>query len=181
MKKLKQVTDQCVVALTWTLTDSVGQELDILSEPVEFLTGGNDLLAAIDRALVGKSKGDTIDLYLEPENAFGDYNEKLVFLESRDRFPPEIEEGMCFEGLPAGCNPEADPHTLFAITELYPEHVVLDGNHPLAGISLRLHATIHGIREASVDEVGRGSAGSGFFKLESLTDSAQRPNGITLH
>lgn len=182
MKELKKVIEQCVVALTWTLTDSVGQELDILNDPVEFLVGGDDLLEAIDHALLDKTSGDTIDLYLEPKHAFGDYNEKLVFLESRDRFPPEVEEGMCFEGLPEGCNPEADPHTLFTITELYPQHVVLDGNHPLAGISLKLHAKIHTIREATIDEIGRGSTGMGFFKLENLAgDSMQRPNGVTLH
>lgn len=181
MKKLEKITEQCVVALTWTLTDSVGQELDVLDDPVEFLVGGDDLLSAIDAALIGKAVGDTIDLYLQPEHAFGDYDEKLVFLESRDKFPDDIEEGMCFEGLPDGCNPEADPHTIYAITELYPEHVVLDGNHPLAGIAIKLHAKIHTIRDATINEVGMGTSGTGFFKVENLAGNSERPNGVTLH
>lgn len=181
MKTLEHVTDQCVVALTWTLADSLGQEIDVLDDPVEFLIGGDDLLEAIERGLIGKSVGDNVDLYLSPEHAFGDYDETLVFFESRDKFPEDIEEGMCFEGLPEGCNSEADPHLFYAITELYPDHVVLDGNHPLAGISIKLHAKIHAIREAQLEEVGRGSAGTGFFKMESLADNLERPDGATLH
>ena len=46
-----KITDQCVAALTWTLKDTLGETLDTLDEPVEFLIGGDDLLAKIDAAL----------------------------------------------------------------------------------------------------------------------------------
>ena len=160
-----EVTPQCVVALTWTLKDTLGEELDVLAEPVEFLVGGQDLLAKIEEALQGHEPGDRVDLHLEPEDAFGDYDEKLVFLEARSLFPEQLEEGMTFEGLPAGSNPEAPKDTLFTVTEIYPEHVVLDGNHPLAGIAIRLHLKVESVREATEDEVGRGTAGTGFFKV----------------
>ena len=39
-----KITPHCVVALTWTLKDTLGDVLDELDEPVEFLLGGNDLL-----------------------------------------------------------------------------------------------------------------------------------------
>jgi len=123
------VTPQCVVALTWTLKDTLGEELDVLSEPVEFLVGGQDLLAKIEEALQGHAAGDRLDLHLEPEDAFGDYDEQLVFLEPRKLFPEQLEEGMTFEGLPEGSNPEAPKDALYTVTEIYPEHVVLDGNH----------------------------------------------------
>ena len=159
------ITPQCVVALTWTLQDSLGETLDELTEPVEFLVGGEDLLARIEEALQGHGVGDRLDLHLEPEEAFGDYDEQLVFLEPRSLFPGELEEGMTFEGLPPGANEQAPKDLIYTVTEIYPEHVVLDGNHPLAGIAIRLHLEIAGVREANEEEIGAGSAGTGFFRV----------------
>ena len=176
--KIKQ---QCVVALTWTLTDTLGEELDVLAEPVEFLVGGDDLFESIENALQGHQVGARIDLQIEPEQGFGDYKDQLVFLESRELFPKELEEGMTIEGasLPAGCSPDAPKDVLYTVTEIYPEHVVLDGNHPLAGIALRLSLKIEAIREANEAEIGRGSAGTGFFKIQAPHDSV--PGNGTVH
>jgi FKBP-type peptidyl-prolyl cis-trans isomerase SlyD len=170
------ITPQCVVALTWTLQDSLGETLDELTEPVEFLVGGDDLLARIEEALQGHGVGDHLDLHLEPEEAFGDYDEHLVFLEARSLFPGELEEGMTFEGLPQGANEQAPKDLIYTVTEIYPDHVVLDGNHPLAGISIRLQVKVEGVREATEEEIGRGSAGAGFFTVQ-----RPAPDGGTLH
>ena len=163
-----EITQQCVVALTWTLKDTLGEELDVLAEPVEFLVGGDDLFDKIEQALQGYAPGARVDLQLEPEEAFGDFNEKLVFLEPRKLFAPEVEAGMTFEGhaLPAGCNPDTPKDVLYTVTEIYPEHVVLDGNHPLSGIALRLSMRVEAVREASEEEIGSGTAGTGFFKVQ---------------
>ena len=164
MEKM-QVTPRCVVALTWTLKDTLGETLDELKEPVDFLVGGDDLLAKIEEALQGHAAGDRLDLHLEPEEAFGDYDEQLVFLEDRSLFPGELEEGMTFEELPQGARAGAPAGTLYTVTEIYPEHVVLDGNHPLAGIAIRLMLKVEDVRDATEDEIGRGTAGTGFFKI----------------
>ena len=162
------ITPQCVVALTWRLTDTLGEVLDELDEPVEFLLGGHDLLPKIEEALQGHRAGSRLDLHLEPEEAFGDFQEQLIFLEPRSLFPEGIEEGLTLEGsaLPEGCNPQAPKDALYTIAQLYPEHVVLDGNHPLAGIAIRLHLTVQAVREATEDEVGRGTCGTGFFRID---------------
>jgi FKBP-type peptidyl-prolyl cis-trans isomerase SlyD len=169
-----EITPQCVVALTWTLKDTLGEVLDELSDPVEFVVGGTDLLSKIEEALQGHEAGDRLDLHLEPEEGFGDYNEQLVFLEPRGLFPADLEEGMTFEGLPPGTSAQAPRDALYIVTEIYPEHVVLDGNHPLAGIAIRLHLKVEKVREATEEEIGRGSTGAGFFKV-------QREGGSTLH
>ncbi|MGI9216921.1 MAG: FKBP-type peptidyl-prolyl cis-trans isomerase [Hydrogenophaga sp.] len=161
-----KITEQCVVALTWTLKDTLGEELDTLDEPVEFLVGGNDLLASLEQALQGHEPGDSLELQLEPQNAFGDYDDRLLFLEPRHLFPEHIEEGMGFEGLPEGCNPAAPKDRLYFISDIYPDHVVLDGNHPLAGMALRIQLKVHAVREADVTEVGRGTLGTGFFRMQ---------------
>lgn len=160
------ISPPCVVELTWVLSDTLNEELDVLSEPVEFFVGGHDLLAKIEEALMGHEVGDELALHLEPEEAFGDYDENKVFLEARSLFPKETEEGMTFDGssLPSTLGSQAPKDLIYTVTDLYPEHVVLDGNHPLAGIALRLKLKIHAIREASASEVAHGSMGIGFFQ-----------------
>ena len=175
-----KITPHCVVGLSWTLKDTLGDILDELDEPVEFLLGGDDLLARIEQQLQGHEAGDQLAFQMEPEEAFGDYDENLVFLEQRLIFPAELEEGMTFDGaaLPAGASPDTPKDKIYTVTEIYPEHVVLDGNHPLAGIALRLSLKVESVREATEAEVGQGSLGTGFFKLEPL-DSL--PPDTTLH
>ena len=163
-----EITQQCVVALTWTLKDTLGETLDVLDEPVEFLVGGNDLLQVLEAALQGYSAGSSLQLQIEPEQAFGDFKDQLLFLEPRHLFPDDLQEGLTMEGsaLPEGCHPEAPRDTLYTITDIYPDHVVLDGNHPLAGIAIRISLQVEAVREATEEEVGRGSCGTGFFKLQ---------------
>ena len=176
-----EITQQCVVALTWTLKDTLGEELDVLDEPVEFLLGGRDLLPVIEAALQGFDAGATVQLQIEPEQGFGDFNDQLIFLEPRDLFPPELEEGQCMEGyaLPAGCHADAPKDALYTVTDIYPEHVVLDGNHPLAGIAMRITMRVESVRAATDEEVEQGTAGTGFFRIQPLHSSAE--GSATLH
>jgi FKBP-type peptidyl-prolyl cis-trans isomerase SlyD len=130
--------------------------------------GGHDLLPKIDEALQGHAVGAKVDLHLEPEDAFGDFDENLLFLEPRALFPKDIQEGLTIEGnaLPAGCNPDAPRNVLYTITEIYPDHLVLDGNHPLSGIALRISLKVHHVRLATSQEQEAGTCGTGFFKIE---------------
>lgn len=171
-----EITPRCVVALTWTLKDSMGDTLDTLDEPVEFLIGGDDLLPRIDEALQGHQPGDEIDLNLEPVDAFGDFDDQMLFLEPRQLFPEALEEGMIFEGhtLPEGVNPGLPRDALYTVADIYPDHVVLDGNHPLAGISLRLAIKVHAVREATPEELQQGSAGAGFFRVTPSAPGSQQ-------
>ena len=155
-----KITPQCVVSLTWTLKDTLGETLDELDEPVEFLLGGDDLLAK------GLEPDAELELHLEPEDAFGDFDDRKLFLEPRAAFPAELEEGMAFEGLPEGCNPEAPRDLVYFVSEIYPEHVVLDANHPLAGIGLRMHLTLLDVRAATEQEVEAGSVGEPIFMVQ---------------
>ncbi len=176
-----KISEQCVVSLTWTLKDTLGEVLDELDEPTEFLLGGQDLLAKIEESLQGQSVGDTLELHLEPEDAFGDFDDQLLFLEPRTSFPAELEEGMAFEGLPPGCTPSAPADKLYFVSEIYPEHVVMDANHPLAGIALRIKLKVHAVRPATQDEVGAGTLGTGFFKLDAAGPADSHTSPPHLH
>jgi FKBP-type peptidyl-prolyl cis-trans isomerase SlyD len=171
-----KINPPCVAALTWTLTDTLGEVLDVLDEPVEFFIGGNDVFKVIEVALQGCDANSTIHVQIEPEQGFGDYNEQRVYLEPRPLFPAELEEGMLFEGsaMPAGCNPDITQDAFYTVTDIYPEHVVLDGNHPLAGIALRFRLKVCAVREASREEIDSGTAGTGF----SACNRQDHPCGI---
>jgi FKBP-type peptidyl-prolyl cis-trans isomerase SlyD len=155
-----EIAAPCVVSLTWTLDDAQGTRIGELTEPVEFFYGGDDLLAAVEHAIEGHEAGYEAGVHLEPEQAFGDYNPALVCFEQRTLFPENLEPGMQFEGLPEGAETRDMPgDAIYTVTEIYPSHVVLDGNHPLAGIGLQLHLKVHDVREATEEEIDAGSVG----------------------
>ena len=155
------IRDPCVVSLTWTLTDAQNRPIDELTQPVEFFFGGDDLLAKVEEALDGHARGDELQLQLEPEHAFGDYKPELVCFEDRKLFPEQLETRMAFEGLPKGAaTPDMPADAIYVVTEIYPSHVVLDGNHPLAGLALRLAIKVQDVRLASDEEIEARSVGS---------------------
>lgn len=157
-----QIAGPCVVSLIWTLSDAQGEAIDALTEPMEFFYGGDDLLAKVEEALAGQSAGFETTLHLEPEHAFGEYDPGKVCFEDRSLFPEELEAGMQFEGLPEGARSADMPgDAIYTVTEVYPSHVVLDANHPLAGIALRLEVKVVDVREATEDEIAQGSVDGG--------------------
>ena len=171
------ITTPCVVSLTWKLQDTQGSLIDELQDPVEFFYGGDDLLAKVEEALAGQEAGFTTKLHLEPEHAFGDYNPALVFFEERSVFPDEVEVGMQFDGVPPGAaTPGMPADAIYTVTEVYPGHVVLDGNHPLAGIALRLDLTVRDVRAATAEEIEAGSVGQPAFTVMNTV-----PGGSPLH
>ena len=156
------ISAPCVVSLTWVLQDTQGEVIDELREPLEFMFGGHDLLAKVEEAMDGQAAGFETQLHLEPEHAFGDYDSGLVCFEERALFAEPIEVGMQFEGLPAGARSADMPgDAIYTVTDVYPSHVVLDANHPLAGIALRLQLKVIAVRAATPDEIESGSVDSG--------------------
>ena len=171
------ISSPCVVSLVWRLEDAQGNLVDELNEPMEFLLGGEDLLPKVEETLLGQGVGFEAHLHLEPEHAFGDYDADLVFFEERDIFPPEVAEGMQFDGPPEGSKtPDLNPDAIYTVTEVYDSHVVLDGNHPLAGLAVRISLKVLDVRPATEEEIEQGSVSEA---LLGLTPSA--PPGETLH
>lgn len=155
------ISPPCVVTLTWTLTDAQNRPIDALEAPTEFLVGGEDLLPGIEDAIAGQGAGFETRVQLEPEQAFGDYRPELVCFEPRSIFPEALEVGLAFEGLPPGHQSQGMPaDAIYLVSEIYPEHVVLDGNHPLAGMALRVALKVVGVRAASDEEAAAGTVGA---------------------
>lgn len=170
-----QITDPCVVSLSWRLEDAHGHLIDELVEPVEFLVGGDDLLSKVEEALIGQDEGFEATLHLEPEHAFGEYDPELVFFEEREAFPEHIEPGMQFDGLPEGATTQGmPPDAIYTVTEVYDTHVVLDGNHPLAGMALVLALKVRDVRAATPEEVEQGSAAGSSISVLNLQPPSQQ-------
>ncbi|MBE0620032.1 MAG: peptidylprolyl isomerase, partial [Burkholderiales bacterium] len=90
----------------------------------------------------------------EPEDAFGEYDAELVRMAERAQFPPELEVGMQFEQ-EGGVDDEL---LIFTVTDVADDQVVLDGNHPLAGVALHFSCTVVAVRAATAGEIERGYA-----------------------
>ena len=150
-----QVAANTVVSLRYELLDSQGELIEKTDAPIEYLHGGYDgIFALVEQALQGKSVGESCDVYLQPGDAFGEYDERLVRIEPLAKFPPTLEVGMRFEG-EAESSGEA---MIYTVTDIAEEKVVVDGNHPLAGMALRFHCTVESVRAATADEMEHGHA-----------------------
>jgi FKBP-type peptidyl-prolyl cis-trans isomerase SlyD len=148
-----------VVSLDVELSDIWGHLIDRSGQPVQYLHGGyGDIFPAVEAALDGREEKDRVEVRLEPEDAFGDYDETLLRVEPRSAFPESLEVGMRFEGLASG-HAEDDPdENIYTVTDIAEDKVVLDGNHPLAGMALQFVSTIIGVRAATPAEIEHGSA-----------------------
>lgn len=150
-----KIAKNCVVTLDVELSDLQGELIDRTEEPVQYLHGGfGDIFAPAEAALEGKDVKDRVEVRLEPEDAFGDYDESLLRVEPRTRFPDTLGTGMRFEGAPGS----DDEGVIFTVTDMADDKVVLDGNHPLAGIGLKFVATVVEVRAATPDEIESGAA-----------------------
>lgn len=145
-----QIAMNTVVTMTYELKNANGEVLEASQEPVAYLHGGYDnIFPKVEEAMHGKNVGDTVEVSLEPVDAFGDYDEELVQIEPASAFPAkELKVGMQFEG-----EDETGEVILYTVTEIADGKVVVDGNHPWAGERLLFKATITAVRPANQEEV----------------------------
>ena len=102
-------------------------------DPLEFTLGEGMVIAGFERAVIGKSAGDTVTVEIPPEDGYGDPNDQLVFQVRKDQIPPnvELEEGIMLE-----IRTEDGSPAYVRVAQFDEEIVTLDGNHPLAGETL---------------------------------------------
>jgi FKBP-type peptidyl-prolyl cis-trans isomerase SlyD len=150
-----QIARNFVVILEYHVTDPDGEVVDEGREPIIYLHGGyDDIFPKIEEALQGKTVGESVQVKLQPDEAFGEYDSSLVQIEPRQDFPKELQVGMQFEGGPE--DGEDDDFVIYRVTDIAGDKVVLDGNHPLAGMALVFTCTVSGVRPASAEEVEHG-------------------------
>ena len=149
------IVKDTIVSLDVELSDIWGKLIQRSEEPLQYLHGGyGNIFPAAEAALEGRRVKDRVEVRLEPEDAFGDYDENLLRVEPRSRFPEVLEVGMRFEGAAGG----DDAELIFTVTDMAEDKVVLDANHALAGMALKLSCTVVGVRPATDVEIRNGSA-----------------------
>lgn len=143
-----------VVSIHYTLTDDAGNLLDssMNSEPLHYLHGADNLIPGLENELTGKSTGAAFKVSVPPEQGYGSYKQELVQVVPIDLFKgvDEIKPGMQFET--EGPNgPE-----LIMVTNVTPDDVTVDGNHPLAGKTLHFDVTVESVRDSTAEERDHG-------------------------
>lgn len=147
-----QIEDDTWVTVRYRLYDAQGEALEPDERELTYLQGGyGAVFPLVEEALAGQAVGFQTTVFLEPEDGFGEYDADLLRIASRSSFPEALELGMTFEGVPG--EEDDDDEGLFTVTDITDEAVVLDGNHPLAGLALRFDLQVIDVREATEDEI----------------------------
>lgn len=168
-----KIAKNTVVTVEYSLSDTLGNLIEQGQEPMVYLHGGyENTLPKIEEALEGKEVGFNETIQVEPEDAFGEYDADLVKMEERSRLPSPIEVGMQFEGTPD--DDEDGESLIFTVTEIAEDKVVLDGNHPLAGIALRFALHVTEVREATAEEIAHGHVHGAGAHLDDDEDGEYR-------
>ena len=164
-----KIQKNTIVSLRYKLTDAQNNVIEEPDAPMIYLHGGYEgTFPKIEALVDGQDIGYEATIQLEPNEAFGEYDPELLKIEPRARFPEPLEVGMQFEGVPdvdaesddavqvanAEDDEDADEEPLiYTVTDVADNQVVLDGNHPLAGMALRFWVQVEDVRAATEDEI----------------------------
>jgi FKBP-type peptidyl-prolyl cis-trans isomerase SlyD len=154
-----QISQHKVVTIDYTLTDKDGVVIDTSEgdEPLAFIQGTGGIISGLETALEGHNPGDNLKVTIAPEDAYGERDEDLVQVVKTEIFnnPEQLEVGAQFEAR------SGDTHRVFTIMEITGNDVKIDGNHPLAGVTLNFDVTVKDVRDATTDELSHGHAHTG--------------------
>ncbi|MGD2117505.1 MAG: peptidylprolyl isomerase [Chromatiales bacterium] len=150
-----QIEKHKVVSLNYTLRDEQGEILDQSAEgePLVYLHGAQDIIPGLEQALEGRAAGESLRVVVPPDQAYGDYEQSLVEVVSRQQFPgiDEIQPGMQFQTTMDDGAP-----MVIRITSVEGDAITVDGNHPLAGLTLVFEVEVADVRQASEEEIAHG-------------------------
>ena len=147
------IRNNAVVTIDYTIKDAEGTLLEESDDgPLSIIQGLGDLAPGLEKALEGKKAGDEITVTLPPEEAFGEREEDLMITVSMEDFEDSssVEEGFVFH---AEFNGEPMLCTVLSVDG---DKVVIDGNHPFAGLELTFEVNVRDVREATPEELDHG-------------------------
>lgn len=149
-----QITKNSVVTIQYTLKDDAGEVLDQSTpeEPLAYIHGLGHLIPGLENELDGKTSGDKLNTKIEPKDAYGERNDQMIQVVPKSEFEnaESIQPGMQFQV-------ESDEGPIFFTAVKVDENeITLDGNHPLAGVTLHFDVEITDVREATAEELDHG-------------------------
>jgi FKBP-type peptidyl-prolyl cis-trans isomerase SlyD len=154
-----QIEKNKVVSIDYTLTDEGGEVLDSSAgkEPLSYIHGTGSLIPGLESVLEGKGAGDELQVSVQPQDGYGVRDETLISSVRRDQLKglDNLQEGMMF-------STEDDHGThIYTIVGVEDETVTVDGNHPLAGMTLNFAVTVQEVRDANEEELAHGHVHDG--------------------
>jgi FKBP-type peptidyl-prolyl cis-trans isomerase SlyD len=163
------------VSLDCTLRDEEGEVIDAgeASGAVEYVHGYGMLVPGLETALSGLAAGDQREIFVPPASGYGERDEDLLMEVERSDFPDpaRVAEGDELEAeWPDGGS------QIMRVVEVRPESVVVDANHPLAGVALRYFVKVLGVRHATAAEIEKAA-----LELEEAEEEARAEEQAEAH
>ena len=149
-----QVANNRVVSIDYTLKDADDQVIDTSEgrEPLAYIHGTGQIIPGLEKALEGKGAGEDVSVTITPEEGYGERDDSMVMQIPREQFEgaDQIEPGMQFQA-------ETDEGVrILTVLEAGDQEVTVDGNHPLAGVTLNFNVNVVEVRDASQEELDHG-------------------------
>jgi len=143
------VTNGKYVSLTYTIMDDQGNVVEQHDLPLGFVYGSDtELIGGMDTALRGKAAGDSVEVSIPPEDAFGDHDPSLTFTDDVNNVPPEFRK----LGAEVQMQNDTGEAKTFYVSRIEDGKLTVDGNHPLAGKTLKVNIKILEVRDAKSGE-----------------------------
>ncbi|MFT7463850.1 MAG: FKBP-type peptidyl-prolyl cis-trans isomerase SlyD [Pseudohongiellaceae bacterium] len=151
-----KISKHAVTSLDYTLTDDDGEVLDTSEgeSPLVYIHGTDSLIPALEKELDGKTVGDSLKVHIQAEEAYGARDDNMLQTVPRTELPTEVEleVGMQFQA------ESEDGVHIVTVSAIVDDEVVIDGNHPLAGVNLNFDVKVAEVREATAEELEHGHA-----------------------
>jgi FKBP-type peptidyl-prolyl cis-trans isomerase SlyD len=145
-----QITKNSVVTFHYTLNDADGKLLDTSAgrEAFAYIHGGGMIVPGLEEQLEGRAAGESLLAVVDAAKGYGDIDPQLLQRVPLDKFGGQtVEAGMQFQ---------TPDNRVWSVMEVENGDVLLNGNHPLAGVTLHFNVEITGVREATPDELAHG-------------------------
>ena len=166
-----QVAKDTLVTISAKMYNLQGDLMESADDLV-YLHGHSDIFPVIEKALEGKKPGDTVTVQLEPEEAFGDYDETALIIRPETDFDGGVEVGLSYTEIRG-----ETLYRVYRVTDIADGVVVLDGNHPLAGIGLKFEITV---RNVEAVKKGTDAIGNDEVAAPSFLQVTDKPMGANI-
>lgn len=148
------MTEQKVYKLAYRLKNRLGEVVDTSrgGQPLHFVSGAGQMIPGIEKAVEGRDVGECLEVTIPPDMAYGEHREELIRTMPRSMFQgvDELKEGMKFQ------TSSGDEAQVVKVVGFRGDQVLIDANHPLAGLTLYFELEILEAREATEEEREQG-------------------------
>jgi FKBP-type peptidyl-prolyl cis-trans isomerase SlyD len=149
-----QIADDMAVLIQYKVSNDGGEVLDSSEgEPLAYIQGQGEIVPGLEQALLGKSAGDKVQVTVQPADGYGEWDEEKVQTVPRSAFEDgaEIQAGMRFQA-----QGDDGDDVIVTVSDVTPDEVTIDANHPLAGQILNFEVEIVAVRECTPEELEHG-------------------------